>query len=77
MSARIYTVLTAAVLGVLGAVDADTITGTARVEMNITHTGTNTATTVTEELVNVYKWGGTGAFGTNGAATVTVIILGD
>jgi hypothetical protein len=52
----------------IAAVDADTITGTARVEMNITHTGTNTATTVTEELVNVYKWGGTGAFGTNGAA---------
>lgn len=51
-----------------GAWAADTITGLARVELNLTHTGTNTATTLTETLVNAYKWGGTGALGTNGAA---------
>ncbi len=68
MNTKTCTVLVVAVMGMFGVWAADTITGLARVELNLTHTGTNTATTVTETLVNAYKWGGTGALGTNGAA---------
>lgn len=47
---------------------ADNITGRIRINPAITHTGTGTASTLTEVLENTYQWNGTAIIGTNGSA---------
>ena len=67
---------TAAVLAVTVAtlLAADTITGLIRVESSITKTKAGTISTVTETLVNSYKWGGTGALGTGTTAAAMSVL---
>lgn len=47
---------------------ADNITGRIRINPAITHTGTGTASTLSEAVENVYQWAGTAIIGTNGSA---------
>ena len=47
---------------------ADNITGRIRVAPNLTHTGTGSASTLTEVLSDSYLWAETGIVGTNGSA---------
>jgi hypothetical protein len=53
---------------------ADAITGLMRMESNITRTKAGTVTTVTETMINSYKWGGTGALGTGGQASAMSVL---
>lgn len=49
---------------------ADTITGEIKLSTAITHTGSGTASTLTETITDPWKWGSSTAFiGTNGSAT--------
>ena len=68
-------VVTAMVIGTAAAIyAADAITGLMRMEANITRTKAGTVTTVTETMINSYKWGGTGALGTGTTASAMSVL---